>query len=382
MPKYTLVDWYGNRQTFDRDTIYAEGEDGGLVPFTHGEGNPVIEPLNVTQNGTYEVPYGVNGYSPVSVNVPVPEIKLQEKTITENGEYTADSGFDGLGKITVEVAGSGGGSLPAGVYLANSTIEPPDSNRQKRFMYKGDVYTASRKDVNDGFWQYIHKWNKATKAWEIVISDTSSSYGINNTYIDVDDFKTAEYNGVLHVFSGKYHAIFNGTTVVASTVAPTSTAYPVVYQNKLMIQCSNNKILHEWDATSATWVEVATFSGYYNYPVVVNGELYLYMSYALYKYENGSLTKVGTVSTSPTTAVVVNGKMYSINGWGTFSKVFMYDFETHTEIEIGRIPNFAQMFMSQGMDEISFVASTTDSTKSSYNYKYVFFEMHIIEATE
>lgn len=141
MPKYTLVDWYGNRQTFDRDTIYAEGEDGGLVPFTQGAGNPVIEPLNVTQNGVYTTPVGVNGFSPVSVNVPdlppvlqskeatqngeytpdsgydglskvtvnvpAPEIKLQEKTITENGEYTADAGFDGLAKVLVAVASSG-----------------------------------------------------------------------------------------------------------------------------------------------------------------------------------------------------------------------------------------------------------------------------------
>lgn len=36
---------------------------------------------------------------------------LQDKTITENGTYTADEGFDGLGEVTVEVAGSGGGSL-------------------------------------------------------------------------------------------------------------------------------------------------------------------------------------------------------------------------------------------------------------------------------
>lgn len=31
---------------------------------------PVIEPLEVTQNGTYEAPAGVDGYSPVVVNVP------------------------------------------------------------------------------------------------------------------------------------------------------------------------------------------------------------------------------------------------------------------------------------------------------------------------
>lgn len=142
MAEFILKDWYGNEQTFDKETIYVKGTDGELMPFTHGAGNPVIEPLNVTQNGVYTTPVGVNGFSPVSVNVPdippvlqskeatqngeytpdsgydglskvtvnvpAPEIKLQEKTITENGEYTADEGFDGLGKVTVEVTGSGG----------------------------------------------------------------------------------------------------------------------------------------------------------------------------------------------------------------------------------------------------------------------------------
>lgn len=103
MPKYTLVDWYGKRQTFDRDTIYAEGEDGGLVPFTQGAGNPVIEPLNATQNGVYTPPVGVNGFGPVSVNVPDLPPVLQSKEATQNGEYTPDSGYDGLSKVTVNV---------------------------------------------------------------------------------------------------------------------------------------------------------------------------------------------------------------------------------------------------------------------------------------
>lgn len=100
-----------------------------------GEGAaPVVEALEITKNGTYTAPDGVDGYSPVTVNVPVPdgyivpsgELKvtengthdvteyaavkvnvpepvLQEKTVTENGEVTPDSGYDGLSKVTVDV---------------------------------------------------------------------------------------------------------------------------------------------------------------------------------------------------------------------------------------------------------------------------------------
>lgn len=109
MPEFVLKDWYGKDQTFDEETIYVQNKEGQLLSFNHGSGNPVIEPLSVTENGTYNPPDGVNGYSPVEVAVPTPEIKLQNKTITENGEYAADSGFDGLGNVTVQVAGSGGG---------------------------------------------------------------------------------------------------------------------------------------------------------------------------------------------------------------------------------------------------------------------------------
>ena len=47
-------------------------------------------------------PEGVDGFAPVTVAVPAPEIRLQEKTITENGDYTADSGFDDPGAVQKE----------------------------------------------------------------------------------------------------------------------------------------------------------------------------------------------------------------------------------------------------------------------------------------
>lgn len=40
-----------------------------LVTASGGATSPVIEPLEVTTNGTYTAPEGVDGYSPVTVNV-------------------------------------------------------------------------------------------------------------------------------------------------------------------------------------------------------------------------------------------------------------------------------------------------------------------------
>jgi hypothetical protein len=114
MAQFILKDSKGKEQTFDHETIYVRDTNGELVQFTQGEGDiqAVVQPLEVTENGTYTAPDGVDGYSPVTVSVPEPEINLQDKTITENGTYTADEGFDGLGKVLVEIA-SGGGTLVA-----------------------------------------------------------------------------------------------------------------------------------------------------------------------------------------------------------------------------------------------------------------------------
>ena len=347
MAEFTLKDWYNKEQTFDKETIYVRGTDGELKPFTNKK--PNVLPLEITENGTYTAQDGVDGYSPVTVNV----------------------------------ASSGGGSLPAGVYLSKSPIDPPDKNTQKRFMYNGNLYLASRTDTSAGPWMAIHRWDESTNAWVTVISTTSSTSGINNTFIDVFDFRIAEYNGLLHVFSGKDHAIFDGTTVTKSTDAPASSACPVIYQGKLMVQCTNNKILSEWDESSATWVTVATFSSYYNYPIVVNGELYLYKSYKLYKYKDGELSKVGPVSEAPEKSVVVNGKLYTFKtGLVYCTPILEYDFVTNTEKEVGRIPSFSGVYLSQGTNDISFYATNTKTSNSNYSDRYPFFVLHIVGATE
>ena len=83
---------------------------------TGGGGEPaVIESIDITANGTYTAPTGVDGYSPVKVAVPevikevekIVEVKippvLEDKNIASNGTFSASSGFDGLGTVVVDV---------------------------------------------------------------------------------------------------------------------------------------------------------------------------------------------------------------------------------------------------------------------------------------
>lgn len=71
------------------------------------EGGPAPEPitvtaLNVTENGTYPAPEG-SAYSPVTVNVSDVPAVIESLSITANGTYTAPSGVDGYSPITVNV---------------------------------------------------------------------------------------------------------------------------------------------------------------------------------------------------------------------------------------------------------------------------------------
>ena len=72
-----------------------------------GGGGAVIKTLQITSNGTYTAGEGVDGYSPVEVNVPSPQFVTEILNVSANGTYNPGQGVDGYSQVVVDVPISG-----------------------------------------------------------------------------------------------------------------------------------------------------------------------------------------------------------------------------------------------------------------------------------
>lgn len=105
MPEFKLKDRDGKEQTYNRDVITVPGTNGEKVKFIF----PNFAELEITENGEYSVPEGVDGYTKVKANVPVP-------TLLENMEVPLD--FSN-GDMLVEV--------PDGYAVKSAIIKQPEN---------------------------------------------------------------------------------------------------------------------------------------------------------------------------------------------------------------------------------------------------------------
>lgn len=89
----------------------------------------VLAETTITENGTHTPPTGVDGFSKVEVNVPIPEVEkpiLEPLTVTENGAYTPSAGVDGFSEVVVDVMTGGGIPGPITAIAAGSITPTSD----------------------------------------------------------------------------------------------------------------------------------------------------------------------------------------------------------------------------------------------------------------
>lgn len=271
------------------------------------ENNAVIEPLQVTENGTYTAPTGVDGYNPVTVNVPAPEVKLQDKTISENGEYTADSGFDGLGKVTVDVAGSGGGSLLPGLYYLADSMPLPIRYGQRFFKYGGSLYLVARPAATGSGDTIIYKYEN--QSWTKLLEVPNAT--VNS------DFVAIEFNGKLHFCAptggayNKKHSVYDGNTVTALNELPAycqGEAY-FVQDGKLKAYSYKSYNVYVWDEETDSWESEANFGGSgeeKKYFTEYNGTTYCVdlKNLRISSYSDGKLTYLYDIGTSENPTII------------------------------------------------------------------------------
>lgn len=129
-----------------------QGSIAGNISLNGGSA-AVIEPKIITSNGTYEAPEGVDGYNPITVNVPIPEPPTIENVfLVHNGTYEASAyGWDGFGKVEVEVVPytipititENGTYTPTNVDGYNPVVVNVPLNNQKLSNFFTQYYEAS-----------------------------------------------------------------------------------------------------------------------------------------------------------------------------------------------------------------------------------------------
>lgn len=94
-----------DRVVIDGDMSLTNTIDGEGGAFIRLGQNPVIEPLNVTENGVYAVPEGVEGFNPVRVDIPEyegaynVEPSTEEQTLATAGKVMTEDVVVGANEL-------------------------------------------------------------------------------------------------------------------------------------------------------------------------------------------------------------------------------------------------------------------------------------------
>lgn len=184
-----------NELNVSENGIYMPGPGvDGFAPVNVNVSEPLLDTLNVIENGTYTPPSNIDGFNEVVVNVPIPI--LDEITITSNGTYTPATELEGYNKINVNVP------LPDNGYILNTGSGASVSynngvvlNLQNLKVNIEPVQSGSG-DPSPTNVRPISGWDEVN----VTVADDAETPTVSNVYtIDLDGIR---YGGVVDVVSG------------------------------------------------------------------------------------------------------------------------------------------------------------------------------------
>ena len=318
------------------------------------------EPFLITYNESYDNTqlFSTDANSSHTVGIwqkVTQEINLQDKTITENGEYTADNGFDGLGKVTVDVAGSGG--LPSGLYLRSYDIPSAlGSYAQKLFKINDVFYSLVWPYAIDSTTKQYDLYKYASGTWSKV---NSSRYTINNFYYAdgrMAECEVVEFNGKAHIFNAELnvciHIALDGQGNLTTYAKPVSTGNvkPFVEDGQLKaVLYSTPYTVYVWNEANDTWTQSGTlptsggswYGGEYYYSKSEKSDTGKYVD-VVYKWKDGVSTKLCVSSGSISRIIAVkNNCLYHKQGSLSDKEYTIYevDLASGENKMIGKVSN-------------------------------------------
>lgn len=153
------------------NTLFAKALSSGNAPA------PVINELNVNANGTYTAPEGVNGYSPVNVNVPNTYTAQDEGKVVDNGALVAQTSTSFYDNGTYNTTTND--SVTVAVPLTTKSITSNGTYNASSDSAKG--YTSVSVSVPN---TYTTGDEGKVVSNGALVSQTSTSITTNNTTVD------------------------------------------------------------------------------------------------------------------------------------------------------------------------------------------------------
>ena len=237
--------------------------------------------------------------------------------------------------------GSGGGSLPAGLYWEAMDITAPNKYFQWWFHYNGTLYAFTAPSTGSSSDWLIYKHTGS--AWTTVVAKTTlGAYDIGPGLI--------EYEGKMHLLMGKRHFTFDGATLTELANAPDyKSDYSRIFilDGKLAYRTYSSDTVYVWDADTDTWTIHHVMSSTYRtscYFFNMDDGVFFISGTGVYSLQDTVVTKVGTLTNScGDNFGIQDGKLYYTIGGGATQtpQFYVFDFETSTDTRLGRSPKYA-----------------------------------------